>query len=62
MTKMRKITVSVRRDHLESAQEMTGEGITETIRIALRMLVLRKRYPARGTDELLELARQPLSY
>jgi hypothetical protein len=58
---MRKITVSVRRDHLEAAQEMTGEGISETVRIALRMIVLEKRYPARTTDELLKLARQPLN-
>jgi len=61
MIKMREITVSVRRDHLESAQALTGEGISETIRIGLRLLVLERRYPARSKTDLLELARQPLA-
>jgi len=62
MTQMRKITVRVRRDHLKSAQALTGEGISETVRIGLRFLVLEKRYPARSPAELIELARQPLNF
>jgi hypothetical protein len=60
MEKMRRITVTVRRDHLAAAQEATGENISETIRIALRLLVLEGRYPARPRSELEKLARQPL--
>ena len=61
MSKMRKITVQVRADDLMAAQEFTGEGITETVRIGLRMLVLERRYPLRSRLELLELARQQLN-
>ena len=38
MSEMRKITVEVPEDLLERVQEFTGEGITETIRAALRRL------------------------
>ncbi|HEY8698353.1 MAG TPA: hypothetical protein VIM02_12105 [Rhizomicrobium sp.] len=59
MRKMRKITVMVPRDDLAAAQELTGEGISETVRVALRYLILEKRHPARPPVELLDLARQP---
>lgn len=36
MGQMRKITVEVEESDLEGAQKFTGEGITETIRSALR--------------------------
>jgi hypothetical protein len=36
MGEMRKITVEVRADDLAAAQDYTGEGITETVRAALR--------------------------
>lgn len=35
---LRKITVQVPEDTLELAQKYTGEGVTETMRIALRRL------------------------
>jgi hypothetical protein len=38
MSEMRKITVEVPSDILESAQAFTGEGITETVRAALKKL------------------------
>jgi Arc/MetJ-type ribon-helix-helix transcriptional regulator len=38
MGEMRKITVEVPEDLLASAQAFTGEGITETVRAALRRL------------------------
>jgi len=38
MSEMRKITVEVPLDILESAQAYTGEGITETVRAALKKL------------------------
>jgi Arc/MetJ-type ribon-helix-helix transcriptional regulator len=38
MGEMRKITVEVPESLLEKAQDFTGEGITETIREALRRL------------------------
>jgi hypothetical protein len=60
MHKMRKITVPVPCDTLEAARELTGEGISETVRMGLRFLVLEKKYPKRLTAELLELARNPL--
>jgi hypothetical protein len=62
MAKMRKITVHVRRDHLESAQALTGEGISGTVRIGLRFLVLESRNPTRSKTDLLELARQPFNF
>jgi hypothetical protein len=60
MPKMRKITVLVPKRDLECAQALTGEGVSETVRIALRCLALERQYPARSKAELLELARQPL--
>jgi len=38
MGEMRKITVEVPEEVLESAQAFTGEGITETVRVALKKL------------------------
>ncbi|HMI95920.1 MAG TPA: hypothetical protein VK479_05360 [Micropepsaceae bacterium] len=38
MGEMRKITVEVPDEVLESAQAFTGEGVTETVRAALRKL------------------------
>ena len=38
MTSLRKITVQVPEHDLELAQELTGEGVTETVRMALRKL------------------------
>jgi hypothetical protein len=38
MTDMRKITAILPVDILESAQAFTGEGVTETLRIALERL------------------------
>jgi hypothetical protein len=38
MSEMRKITVEVADDVLQSAQAYTGEGITETVRVALKKL------------------------
>lgn len=38
MTALRKITVQVPEDDLEMAQAFTGEGVTETVRAALRKL------------------------
>jgi hypothetical protein len=38
MTEMRKITVEVPKATLEKAQAFTGEGVTETIRVALKRL------------------------
>ena len=38
MSALRKITVQVPERDLEMAQELTGQGITETVRIALRRL------------------------
>jgi hypothetical protein len=38
MGEMRKITVEVPGEVLESAQAFTGEGVTETVRAALRKL------------------------
>lgn len=35
---MRKITVEVPEDDLKSAQALTGEGVTETVRAALKRL------------------------
>jgi len=39
MGEMRKITVEVPEDLLSSAQAQTGEGVTETVRKALRKFV-----------------------
>jgi hypothetical protein len=38
MNEIRKITVGVERAGLEGAQKITGEGIAETVRAALRKL------------------------
>ncbi|HWA91277.1 MAG TPA: hypothetical protein VG889_14670 [Rhizomicrobium sp.] len=38
MGEMRKITVEVPVDDLTAAQDFTGEGVTETVRAALRRL------------------------
>jgi len=38
MNEMRKITVEVRQDDLAEAQALTGKGVTETIRDALRRM------------------------
>jgi predicted DNA repair protein MutK len=38
MTEMRKVTVEVPKGTLEMAQAFTGEGVTETIRVALKRL------------------------
>lgn len=38
MGEMKKITVEVPEDVLRSAQDYTGEGVTETVRAALRKL------------------------
>jgi hypothetical protein len=38
MTQLRKITVHVPQDDLMKAQELTGEGVTETVRAALKKL------------------------
>jgi len=37
-TQLRKITVHVPEDDLIKAQELTGEGITDTVRVALKKL------------------------
>jgi len=38
MAELRKITVQVPEGDLRRAQELTGEGVTETIRLALQKL------------------------
>lgn len=38
MDHMKKITVEIRRKDLEKAQELTGQGVTETVRAGLRKL------------------------
>lgn len=38
MGELRKITVQVPEDDLEKAQELTGEGVTETVRTGLKKL------------------------
>jgi hypothetical protein len=38
MSELRKITVHVPAADLEKAQELTGEGVTETVRAALKRL------------------------
>ena len=38
MGELRKITVQVDGQDLERAQELTGEGVTETVRAALKQL------------------------
>jgi Arc/MetJ-type ribon-helix-helix transcriptional regulator len=50
MTEMRKITVEVPEDVLAMAQDLTGEGITETVRFALKKLA-----SIRAQRELLKL-------
>ena len=50
MTEMKKITAFVPASLLASAQEETGEGISETLRIGLQKLALQRFY--RGMREL----------
>jgi Arc/MetJ-type ribon-helix-helix transcriptional regulator len=50
MNEMRKITVEVPEKDLESAQALTGQGVTETVRAALR-----KMRSIRAQQELLKL-------
>ena len=38
MTQMKKITVEVNAEHLTAAQRITGQGVSETVREALRQL------------------------
>ena len=38
MNQLRKITIHVPKDDLVKAQELTGEGVTETVRAALKNL------------------------
>jgi Arc/MetJ-type ribon-helix-helix transcriptional regulator len=38
MSEMRKITVEVSRQDLENAQALTGQGVSDTVRTALRKL------------------------
>lgn len=38
MSQLRKITVQIPEDDLRHAQELTGEGVTETVRAGLRKL------------------------
>lgn len=42
MGEYQKITVQVPTHHLKAAQELTGEGVTETVREALRVLAARR--------------------
>jgi hypothetical protein len=39
MGELRKITIQVDQGDLEKAQELTGAGVTETIRVALQKLL-----------------------
>ena len=49
MSDMRKITVEVPEEVLQSAQEFTGEGVTETVRAGLRRLAsIRSQQKARA--------------
>jgi hypothetical protein len=50
MGQMRKITVEVPEDVLKSAQALTGEGVTETVRAALKKLA-----SAQAQQEFLKL-------
>jgi hypothetical protein len=50
MSALRKITVQVPEDDLVNAQELTGEGVTETVRMALKKLA-----SIRAQRELLKL-------
>jgi hypothetical protein len=50
MGEMRKITVQVPEDLLESAQAYTGEGVTETVRAGLKKLA-----SIRAQQDLLKL-------
>ena len=38
MTGLKKITVEVNADHLSAAQRITGQGVSETVREALKRL------------------------
>lgn len=42
MDELRKITVQVPERDLEMAQELTGQGVTETVRTALKKLAAAK--------------------
>ncbi|HEY1615487.1 MAG TPA: hypothetical protein VGF97_17540 [Rhizomicrobium sp.] len=49
MSEMRKITVEVSEEVLQSAQEFTGEGVTETVRAGLnRLAAIRSQQKARA--------------
>jgi len=50
MEQLRKITVQVSEKDLENAQAYTGEGVTETVRAALKKLASMK-----AQEELLKL-------
>lgn len=50
MSAVRKITAHLPADLLQRAQEATGKGVTETLRIALQQLAVAKVY-----DELIAL-------
>jgi hypothetical protein len=53
MSEIRKITVQVSEEDLRRAQELTGEGVTETVRAALKRLaqvqIQREARKLRGT-------------
>ena len=44
MSTAKKITTNLPKDLLDEAQEITGEGITKTLKIALELLSKRKVY------------------
>lgn len=49
MGEMRKITVEVAKEDLDFAQAYTGEGVTETVRLALKRLsALKAQQQLRG--------------
>jgi hypothetical protein len=50
MSEMRKITVDVSEEDLAAAQDYTGAGVTETVRVALKKL-----RAIRAQQELLKL-------
>lgn len=53
MSALRKITVHVPQRDLEMAQEFTGQGVTETVRVALKELA-----STRAQQRLLQLRGQ----
>ena len=44
MEGIRKVTINLPADLLERAQESTGEGVTETVRLGLKLVSARKTY------------------